>query len=282
MKQRFNDEATHAPLPPAIQVVRILLIVGATVIVVVPLAWVLFGAFRTPEDLTNPGSFAFHPTLDNFTSIADSGLQDATVRSLVVGICVAVIGVFCGALGGYAISRYRTGGLSLRFGILLPTIIPPTVLVFPLLTLALTFKLTDTLVAVIAAHLTYVVPMITWFMVGFFNGVPRQLEEQAAIDGYDPFQVFLRVVVPNVLPGLGAAALLAFMLSWSELFYSLILAPGTSRTLPVAIVGFNTFQGVQLGPMNAAIVVAALPVIILSFIIQRQLVKGVGGGDVKQ
>jgi ABC-type glycerol-3-phosphate transport system permease component len=158
-------------------------------------------------------------------------------------------------------------------------VIPPTVLVFPLLALALTFHLNDTLLAVIAA---YVVPMITWFMIGFFNGVPRELEEQASIDGYGPFQAFLRVVVPNVLPGLGAAALLAFMLSWNELFYALILAPGTSRTLPVAIASFNTFQGVQLGPMCAAILVSALPVTILSFLVQRHLVRGVGGGDVKQ
>lgn len=282
MSRTRDDASIDARLPRGIEIARVLLVSLAVVIVTVPLAWVVFGAFRTPQNLTNPGSFAINPTLDNFQAIYDSGLKWATLRSLVVGICVAVIGVICGGLGGYAISRYRTGGLALRFGILLPTIIPPTVLVFPLLSLALSLKLTDTLVAVIAAHLTYVVPLITWFMVGFFNDVPHQLEEQAAIDGYDPFQVFLRVVVPNVLPGLGAAALLAFMLSWNELFYSLILAPGTSRTLPVEIVGFNTFQGVQLGPMNAAIVVAALPVTILSFAIQRQLVKGVGGGDVKQ
>lgn len=282
MRPGKDEAARYADRPRALEVTRVLFAAAAVLVVVVPLAWVLFGSFRTPADLTNPGSFDFHPTLENFASINEHGLRSAMLRSLVVGVSVATIGVFCGALGGYAISRFRTGGLGLRFGILLPTIIPPTVLVFPLLSLALTFKLTDTLVAVIAAHLTYVVPLITLFMVGFFNGVPRQLEEQAAIDGYDPFQVFLRVVIPNVLPGLGAAVLLAFMLSWSELFYSLILAPGTSRTLPVAIVGFNTFQGVQLGPMNAAIVIAALPVTVLSFIIQRQLVKGVGGGDVKQ
>jgi ABC-type glycerol-3-phosphate transport system permease component len=146
----------------------------------------------------------------------------------------------------------------------------------------LSFQLNDSLIAVIAAHLTYVVPMITWFMIGFFNGVPRELEEQAEIDGYGPFQVFLRVVIPNVLPGLGAAALLAFMLSWNELFYALILAPGTSRTLPVAIASFNTFQGVLLGPMCAAILISALPVTVLSFLVQRHLVRGVGGGDVKR
>lgn len=266
----------------AVEGARVALILCALAIVLLPLLWIIFGAFRTPADLTNPGSLVFHPTLENFSSIKTDGVPDAAKHSVIVGISVMVVGVIVGALGGYSISRFKTGGLALRFGILLPTVIPPTVLVFPLLALALSAHLNDSLLAVIAAHLTYVVPMITWFMVGFFNAVPRELEEQAAIDGYGPFQAFLRVVIPNVLPGLGAAALLAFMLSWNELFYALILAPGTSRTLPVAIASFNTFQGVKLGPMCAAILISALPVTLLSFLIQRHLVRGMGGGGIKQ
>jgi ABC-type glycerol-3-phosphate transport system permease component len=265
-----------------VEVTRVLLILAALVVAVLPFAWILFGAFRTPADLTDPGSFQFHPTLENFSAISEDAVPVAAVRSAIVGGAVMIVGVIIGSLGAYAISRFRTGGLVLRFGILLPTVIPPTVLVFPLLALALSLHLNDTLLAVIAAHLTYVVPMITWFMVGFFNGVPRELEEQAAIDGYGPFAAFLRVVIPNVLPGLGAAALLAFMLSWNELFYALILAPGTSRTLPVAIASFNTFQGVKLGPMCAAILIAAVPVTLLSFFIQRHLVRGMSGGGLKQ
>jgi ABC-type glycerol-3-phosphate transport system permease component len=265
-----------------VEVTRVLLILAALVVAVLPFAWILFGAFRTPADLTDPGSFQFHPTLENFSAISEDAVPVAALRSVIVGVAVTIVGVIIGSLGAYAISRFRTGGLVLRFGILLPTVIPPTVLVFPLLALALSLHLNDTLLAVIAAHLTYVVPMITWFMVGFFNGVPRELEEQAAIDGYGPFAAFLRVVIPNVLPGLGAAALLAFMLSWNELFYALILAPGTSRTLPVAIASFNTFQGVKLGPMCAAILIAAVPVTLLSFFIQRHLVRGMSGGGLKQ
>lgn len=268
--------------PRALEISRMVVIGIALVIAVLPLLWILFGAFRTPVDLTDPGSFQIHPTLDNFSTIRDDEVPQAALRSIVVGLSVTVIGVIVGSLGAYAISRYRTGGVYLRFGILLPTVIPPTVLVFPLLALALSFSLTDTLLAVIAAHLTYVVPLVTWFMIGFYNGVPRELEEQAAIDGYSPFAAFLRVVVPNVLPGIGAASLLAFMLSWNDLFYALILAPGTSRTLPVAIASFNTFQGVKLGPMCAAILVSVVPVIVLSFLIQRHLVRGMSGGGVKQ
>ncbi|WP_119271072.1 carbohydrate ABC transporter permease [Taklimakanibacter deserti] len=277
----MNDAAPGTRLTPAAEAGRLLLIAMAVTAVLVPLLWIAFAAFRTPADLTNPGSFAIDPTLDNMRDIAEGGIPGAALRSIIVGFAVTIIGVFVGALAGYSIARFRTGGIPLRFAILFPTIIPPTVLAFPLLALALQFNLSDSLIAVIAAHLTIVVPMITWFMTGFFASVPREVEEQAAIDGYGPFAAFWRVVVPNVLPGLGASALLAFMMSWNELFYALVLAPGSSQTLPVAISGFNTFQGVKLGPMSAALLLTVAPVMVLSFVIQKRLVRGLGGSGVK-
>lgn len=277
----MNDAAPGTRPTPAAEAARLLLIAMAVTAVLVPLLWIAFAAFRTPADLTNPGSFVIDPTLDNMRDVAKGDIPGAALRSIIVGFAVTIVGVFAGALAGYSIARFRTGGLPLRFAILFPTIIPPTVLAFPLLALALQFNLSDSLFAVIAAHLTIVVPMITWFMTGFFASVPREIEEQAAIDGYGPFAAFWRVVVPNVLPGLGASALLAFMMSWNELFYALVLAPGSSQTLPVAISGFNTFQGVKLGPMSAALLLTVAPVMILSFIIQKRLVRGLGGTGVK-
>lgn len=261
---------------------RVIVICLAVAAIAGPFLWVAFGAIRSPENLVGGSTFEIDPTLSNFSKVGEADVPEAALRSIIVGLAVSVIGVIVGSMAAYAISRYRTGGTFFRFSILVPTIIPPTVLVFPLLALMLAVRLNDSLIAVIAAHLTYVVPLITWFMVGFFNSLPRALEEQAAIDGFGPFNAFLRVVIPNVLPGLGAALMFGFLLSWNELFFALILAPGEARTLPVALASFNTFQGVQLGPMNAAIIIATIPVVILSFFVQRHLVKGMGGGSVKQ
>jgi ABC-type glycerol-3-phosphate transport system permease component len=276
-----NAEPPGAAPGPVGEMGRILLILMAVTVVVVPLLWITFAAFRTPADLTNPGSFTITPTLDNFRQVAKGDIPYAAYRSVLIGLIVTVVGVVVGAMGGYSIARFRTGGTALRFAILFPTIIPPTVLAFPLLALALQFKVSDSVFAVIAAHLTIVVPLITWFMTGFFANVPREVEEQAAIDGYGPFAAFWKVVIPNVLPGLSASALLAFMMSWNELFYALVLAPGASQTLPVAISGFNTFQGVKLGPMSAALLLTVTPVMLLSFLIQKRLVQGLGGSGVK-
>jgi len=279
--RRSDPPAPGSALSPQAEFARLLIVLMAVTSVLVPLLWIAFAAFRTPADLTDPGSFNITPTLDNLRAVATGDIPQATWRSIVVGVSVTVVGVFVGSLAGYAIARFRTGGIMLRFAILFPTIIPPTVLAFPLLALTLQVKLNDTIFAVVAAHLTIVLPMITWFMTGFFASVPKEIEEQAAVDGYGPFAAFILVVVPNVLPGIGASALLAFMMSWNELFYALVLAPGAAQTLPVAISAFNTFQGVKLGPMSAALLLTVTPVMILSFFIQKRLVQSLGSSGVK-
>jgi ABC-type glycerol-3-phosphate transport system permease component len=131
------------------------------------------------------------------------------------------------------------------------------------------------------AHLSFILPVVTWFLIGFFASVPVSIEEQAQVDGLSRFQAFKSVVLPQVYPGIGAAAIFGFTLSWNDLFYALILAPGNSQTIPVAIAGFNTFRGVELGLMSAAIVISIVPVVIASFFIQRRLVQGISGGALK-
>ena len=278
----------NALLPPGAEPPRALRLGGtlllflAALVILFPLLWIAFAAFRSTGDLTNPGSFTIHPTLESFPAIANAGVPGAAFRSTVLGLVVAAVAIFTGSLAAYSIARFRTGGPYFQIGILLPTVIPPTVLAFPLLTLAIGIDLNGTLIAVVAAHLTYVVPLVTWFLIGFFRAVPIELEEQAAIDGFGPIATFVYVVLPNVLPGVGAAALLGFMLSWNEFFYALILAPGDAHTLPVAIAGFNTFQGVKLGPLAATVLVSVIPVILLSLLVQRYLVRGMSGSGVKQ
>jgi ABC-type glycerol-3-phosphate transport system permease component len=191
------------------------------------------------------------------------------------------IAIVVGTLGAYAISRFGTGGVGTRFGILLSQLMPPAVLVVPLFLLAFNLNLRDTVIAVIASHLTFVLPVVTWFMIGFFDAVPKEFEDQAMVDGYGRFGAFRRVVLPQVLPGIGAAAIFAFVLSWNDLFYALILAGGNTETLPVKIASYNTFRGVELGTMCAAILVSVVPVVIACFFVQRRLVRGISGGGLK-
>ena len=257
------------------------LLLLALLLVAFPLVWVLLGSFKTAHDLNDPTTVAFHPTLANWRDVLDAGILAAAGRSLLVGATTVLISLLVGCMGAYSISRYKTGGNPSRFGILAAQVLPPAVLVFPFLMVSYTLRLNDTLIAVIAAHLSFVAPVVCWFLIGFFDAVPVALEEQARVDGLSRFAAFRKVVLPQVLPGIGAAAIFGFELSWNDLFYALILAPGNAATLPVRVAGFNTFRGVELGAMNAAILVSVTPVLVASFLVQRRLVRGISGGAVK-
>lgn len=258
-----------------------LLVASAAAVTAMPLLWVLLGSFKTSEQLNDPAVVSFQPTMDSWRVVAGSEIFGAAGRSAFVGVVTVALSVLVGSMGAYTISRYKTGGLATRFGILAAQVLPPAVLVFPFLIVAYNLRLNDTLVAVIAAHLSFVLPVVCWFLIGFFDGVPVALEEQAMVDGLGRFAAFHKIVLPQVAPGIGAAAIFGFVLSWNDLFYALILAPGNAATLPVRIAGFNTFRGVDLGAMCAAILVSVAPVLVAAFFVQRRLVRGISGGAVK-
>jgi ABC-type glycerol-3-phosphate transport system permease component len=260
---------------------RRILIGAAVVIVAFPYVWVVLAAFKGPADLSDPSKLAFTPTLENWREVIEAGILQSAATSVAVGVSTVALSLVAGTMAAYGISRWRAGGPGTRFGILLSEVMPPAVLVVPLFLVSFQLELRDTIWAVIASHLTFVLPVVTWFMIGFFDAVPRELEEQALVDGYGRFQAFRRVVLPQVLPGLGAAAIFGFVLSWNDLFYALVLAGGRAKTLPVAIAGFNTFRGVELGAMSAAILVSVIPVLVASFFVQRRLIRGISAGGLK-
>ncbi len=265
----------------ALPVARVALIWTAAIFVLFPIVWITLASFKVPADLNEPFKLLFAPSFDSWNNVLQSGILGAAGRSAIVALVTVGISVVVGSMGAYVIAKFRAGGSLTRFGMLAAQVLPPAVLVFPFLTMAYALRLNDTLVPVIFAHLSFVLPVVTWFLIGFFEAVPKSLEEQARVDGFSRFQAFRLVVLPQVLPGIGAAAIFGFTLSWNDMFYGLILAPGKSAILPVAIAGFNTFRGVELGSMSAAILIAVIPVVIASFFIQRKLVQGISGGAVK-
>lgn len=253
----------------------------AIVIVLVPYVWVAAASLKPQELLNQPTLQLFTPQFDTWRAVLASPILAALSRSALIGVGTVGIAVVVGSLGAYSISRFKTGGTPTRYAVLASQMFPPVVIVIPLFLIAFQFGLNDTPIAIMASHLTFVVPLVTWFLIGFFDAVPRELEEQARVDGYSRFGAFRRAVLPQVRPGIGAAAIFGFILSWNDLFYALILGGGQARTLPVAIAGFNTFRGVELGDMSVAILLSVAPVLIASFFVQRRLVRGLGGGGLK-
>ena len=256
-------------------------LVVALVVVLFPYAWVLLSSLKSPAQLSRPGQLLFAPVLDNWVSVLSAEIPRNFLNSLFVGAVTVAVSLLVATPAAYAMAKHRAGGRSMRFGILLSELMPPAVLVVPLFLVAFNLRMNGTLWAVMVSHLTFVLPVVTWFLIGFFEAVPKELEEQARVDGYGRFAAFRKVVLPQVLPGVAAAAIFGFVLSWNDLFFALILASGNTETLPVAIAGYNTFRGVALGEMSVAILVAVVPVLVLSFFVQKRLVRGIGGGGLK-
>lgn len=256
-------------------------IVVAITVVLFPFAWIFVESIKPPSLGGRPDIWRFDPSWENWSEIAlNSGVPLNIFNSFMIALTTVIIALSCGAPAAYAFSRFR-GFQGARYSILAAEMMPPAILILPLFLVLFHLKLIDSRIGVIAAHLTFVLPVVTWFLIGFFDEVPKELENQAMIDGYTRFQAFYKVILPAVRPGLGAAGVFGFVLSWNDMFYALLLTGGESRTLPVAIAGFWTFRGVELGKMAVAILIAVIPVLILSYSIQKHLIRGIGGSGVK-
>jgi ABC-type glycerol-3-phosphate transport system permease component len=259
-----------------------LILVIALIVVLFPYTWIFLTSLKPTALVAKPDVWLFSPTWENWREVLlESDVPRYLLNSVIVGLSTVLIALTVAAPASYSFSRFKTGGGPVRFSILAAEMLPPAVLIVPLFLLMFNLELLDTHLALIAAHLTFVTPVITWFLIGFFDEVPKELEEQAMVDGYTQFQAFYKVVLPTVRPGLAAAAIFGFVLSWNDMFYALILSGGNNKTLPVAIAGFWTFRGIEMGKMAVAILIAIVPVLIVSFFIQKYLVKGLGGGAVK-
>jgi multiple sugar transport system permease protein len=203
------------------------------------------------------------------------------LNSMVAAIGSTVVALPLATAMAYAFARYNTGGSGLRLFILASQMLPPVILVLPMYSLFLMAGLINTWAGLIVAHLTINIPFLAWMLVAFFQGDVHQLEQAARIDGASRFQAFLRVAVPVAAPGLLAAGLLAFILSWNEFLFALILTGKATNTLPVGLAGFQTQRGVDIALLAAATMVAIVPVLVLLPFMRRYLIKGLSLGALK-
>ena len=158
---------------------------------------------------------------------------------------------------------------------------PPISIAVPLFLFFTTVGLIDTLYAVIIAHTSFNLSLVVWMMRGFFAEIPREIDEAAQMDGRSRLGTFFGVIVPLAAPGLAATAVLCFILSWNEFLYAFLLVAFEGRPLTVGIPGLVTPHGTLWGQVAAVAVVATLPIVLFSFLVQKHLVRGLTFGAVK-
>lgn len=274
---------------PWLTALRIGVLLLAAVFFLLPVVWMVLTSFKLPGEYMRrpPVWIPENPVLNHYRMALESKGRIALENSLVVASCATVISLLVGTLAAYSISRFETGGKHLSFWLLSQRMMPPVVLVVPMFLLLRDVGQVDprlgldTRVSLIAIYTAFNLPFIIWMMRSYFDGVPLELEESALVDGCTRLGVFWRIALPLSLPGLIATGTFAFIFSWTEFLFAVVLTRTEAYTLPVAIAGFTGSQGSNYGQASALAVIATLPVFVLSLLVQRHFVRGLTLGAVR-
>lgn len=251
------------------------------IVMLFPFFWMILTSLRNQVDNTSavPVWF-FQPTLENYRNvIRENDFLSYTWNSFVIAALSTGLGLVLGLPAAYSIARYKQNGLALA--ILMARLTPYITYLVPWFLAFRSLGLVDTYFALTLTHLIVGMPLIIWIMISFFEDVPVDLEEAAYIDGASKLGTFIRVVLPLSAPGTVAAAILAFIFSWNQFLFSLVLSGPNTRPVPVAVFNFISYGQIDFGGLGAAAVLITLPVVLLTLLIQRWIVSGLTMGAVK-
>jgi multiple sugar transport system permease protein len=246
-----------------------------------PLFWMFLSSLKTQvQNTAYPPVLIFTPTLGNYREVFQKNpFFTFAWNSLVVAAGSTGLALLLGLPGAYAIARFKRTGIALA--ILTARMAPGIGYLIPWFILFTKAKLIDTYTALILTHLIVALPLVLWVMIGFFEDVPGELIEAGRIDGCSHWSAFLRIAIPLAKPGIVATGILAFIFSWNNFLFSLIVAGFKTRTLPIAVYNFLSYEEINWGGLTAAATVITLPVLALALLVQKHIVRGLTLGAMK-
>ena len=275
---------------------RTLLAAVVSVIYFFPVLWIILTAFKTYDDvLAVPARFIFSPTLENFAQVfsraysvggqaQNTGFALYFFNSIFISTVSIFLALVIGTLAAYGFSRYPLKGNDTYLFIILSTrMLPAIVAIIPIFIMFRVTGLAGTYLGIIALYTTFNLPFTIWMMKSFFDELSRDVEDAARIDGSSDTRVFFKVCLPQVIGGLAATAVFGLILTWNEFLFALLLSGVETRTVPVAMaqtIGGDI--GVRWGLLAAIETLFLVPVIIVTFALQNQLLRGVTFGTVKR
>jgi multiple sugar transport system permease protein len=271
---------------------RWLFIAAYMLFLLIPLYWGIVTAFKPQEDILRqpPVWFPDDPTLSHFGGALHrlNGLEGLQ-NSLIVSIATTVLAVLVGTAAAYAMARYATGGKHLAFWFLSQRILLPVAVVLPVFLLYSRYseewfriRMIDTHLGLVLLYTVFALPWTVWMMYSYFRQMPPELEQAALVDGCTRWQALWKVAVPLAAPGIVSAAAFAFVFSWTEFLFALVLTSTSAVTLPVVLAGYvGLFQGNLWGETAAMTLISLVPALLLGILLQRHLVRGLTVGAVQ-
>jgi multiple sugar transport system permease protein len=220
------------------------------------------------------------PTLANFYDVFEKNdFLTYTWNSIVVSFSATGLALLLGVPAGFGIAKSQATKAAAL--IMIARVTPGLSFLIPLFLLFQWFGMTGTLTPIVITHLVITVPIVVWVMIGFFEGLPNELEEAALVDGATIWQAFRFIAMPLARPGIVVATILSFIFSWNNFIFGVVLAGRETRTLPVAVYNVLTFEQVSWGPLAAAALMVTAPVLLLTLFMQKEIVAGLTAGGVK-
>lgn len=242
------------------------------------LYYMIATSFKERLDITSPTfQWLFTPTLANYeAAFAENDFGTYFINSAVVAVGSTALALLLGVPAAYAIAR----GNHLRIaGVILASRITPGIaFLVPWFILFRALGWIDTYQGLIAAHLIVNLPLVIWLMVGYFEGLPGELFDAASVDGASDSSAFVRIGLPLARNGIAASGILAFIYSWNNFLFSVVLSGRDTATLPVAVFNFMSYGNLDWGAIAAGATIMTLPVLILVMVAQRQILEGLTAG----
>lgn len=259
------------------------LIVMATLIMLVPIAWIFMAAFKSHVDVYQLKLF-FRPTLENFALVFREpyNLGEKLWNSTLVALATVVIAIPIATMAAYSFSRFRLRGETVMLVTIIATqFVPAVVIILPFFVMFRDVGLLDTRLGLILVNLAIVMPFAIWMIKGFIDGIPLDTEEAAMVDGSSRLQVIRNIVLPMAAPGLLTAGIFCFILAWNEFLFALILTSKDAVTLPIGLALFKAEEGDLWNLLSAAGIIIMLPMFILALMIRKYFVQGMTMGAVR-
>lgn len=278
-----------APPPSFIWTRRIVLTL-LTLFAAMPLLVMVSSSLKPLQDVGDrfrwiPSGLTISPYVDIWSTVP---LADYFLNSLIVAGAATGCSVVIATFAAYAVSRYRFRGKRLFTVTILSTqmfpgilFLLPLFLIFVNLGNATGIALYGSRGALIITYLTFTLPFSIWMLIGYFDSIPRDLDEAALTDGCGPLGALVRVVVPAAVPGIVAVAVYSFMTAWGEVLFASVMTNETTRTLAIGLQGYATQTQVYWNQVMAASLVASVPIVAGFLLLQRYLVAGLTAGAVK-
>lgn len=270
-----------------INIVRHIILTVITIYCVFPFLWMVISSLKPKTEIrtATPTMIIHHPTLENFRYVLfDKGFLGYIKNSLIVASIACAISIVIAVMAGYALSRYyRKKAVAVTYvSMMLSQMIPGVLLLVPLYLIMMKLGILESYWSLILAYTTFVIPMCTFMMSSFFDGISLALEEAAEMDGCNKFQIITKIILPVSIPCLVSTALYAFIHAWNEFMFGYIFISTTKyRPITPAIMLFKGSDTIDWGSLMSASVLAVLPLAIIFLFLQRYFLSGLMAGSVK-